>query len=1233
LNTSTSSLAAATSVRIRPTGTGSAPWSVLAWLVLGLSLMGAQCPEEEEEDDTTEDDDDASADDDDEMPADCDPATEVRFFDQTVIPDGGTVAASEGLVVGNDRVYGFDIVVPTESLSLFQLYDVIATPQDSFAGSPGFITVTPLDGNVVRVSAPTRLDFPEQLPHFDVLLELEGCNEPFHTILIRPPPTVCAPTTTVFFEGVAIDSGSDIDALSVEDDDDDGSIDIEIEVQNDDLTEPLLPPTLGLIEGKKTDSLELDSAPVDPIEPGASGSYQVDVLPAGKDDGTFSFTLTAEGCDDPFFEADVTVPGVEGIDIDGDGVNVELDCDDNDPLTFPGAFETCDGIDNDCDNVVPPVEVDGDVDDFPPCAGDCDDAEPDAFPGADEFCDDLDFNCDGNEDAVDPATGATSFTESERTVQSVALPGTITSTLTVVDTGTLHDLNVVVRAHGLDLEFTEIVVTSPLGTPVTLVSPSLIAGDSLGTTFFDDESPLTLAASSSPYTAHHQPIGELVAFNGEDPLGVWTLTITSSAALIGPAVLELWNVHGTLSPPDDFDLDGFIDSCGDCDETDVETFPGAFEICDGIDNNCDGVVPADEEDNDGDTLPDCSPEACEDGVDNNGDGNTDCDDPICLAVPACLMGDDDDATEDPPDLEPDLGDVDGLAVVGTTAGVTRTESFGVGNDGTADLVISSIVIGNLNNCTANPVAPVPGVIAPGGSEPFLAAVTPSAAGPFSFDITIESNDPDESPATFLAAGEASAVPEPEITVTRLSDMPDMGVDDLGLLDARELTEIEWTITNDGQADLTLAFPVISNQLGVTVTEIFAPASVVPAWPATNNSTVYSVLVAPQVGAFSFEVGLANNDPDETFFQFTVTGEGHGPNIVVPSTLHLGEVQHDEVVPASFELSNTGAFPLTVTAITSSIANTSAGAIVIVTPTPFTVPPGGTVVVEITVTSFSSVDTSSMEFEIAVASDDPDDPIATVEGTAIVNRGEIAVVLLAGQVNYEETLTYTWDEVLRVGQPTVLEYQIENTGPGILTVDSITVANPLDCTAVISPALSQNPLQPGDTATFGLEVTAQDAATWSVGVDIASDAHNPLFGFDFTQQGTQTNPRIRLDRGANVYFDGDDDPVGSQDTGQPVELQYDVLNLSFLPIALGPFSVASTDNASATISAPSSSPVGPEGTETFDVTVTRPPPAPSRSSSCWRTTPTCIPCSPSPSAARASCPSRCARTGSTTTATA
>ena len=84
----------------------------------------------------------------------------------------------------------------------------------------------------------------------------------------------------------------------------------------------------------------------------------------------------------------------------------------------------------------------------------------------------------------------------------------------------------------------------------------------------------------------------------------------------------------------DSDGDG-VDDCFDCDDADPDIYPGAEEVCDGADNDCDGEIDegfdVDGDDytscggdcNDGDASINPDAEEVCDGVDNNCDGNVD----------------------------------------------------------------------------------------------------------------------------------------------------------------------------------------------------------------------------------------------------------------------------------------------------------------------------------------------------------------------------------------------------------------------------------------------------------------------------------------------------------------------------------------------------------------------------------------------------------------------------------
>ena len=75
-----------------------------------------------------------------------------------------------------------------------------------------------------------------------------------------------------------------------------------------------------------------------------------------------------------------------------------MDCDDEDPGTYPGAPEVCDLLDNDCDGALPDDEQDHDADGYGLCHDDCDDGDATAFPANPEVCDDVDNDCNGHTD-------------------------------------------------------------------------------------------------------------------------------------------------------------------------------------------------------------------------------------------------------------------------------------------------------------------------------------------------------------------------------------------------------------------------------------------------------------------------------------------------------------------------------------------------------------------------------------------------------------------------------------------------------------------------------------------------------------------------------------------------------------------------------------------------------------------------------------------------------------------
>ena len=121
----------------------------------------------------------------------------------------------------------------------------------------------------------------------------------------------------------------------------------------------------------------------------------------------------------PMLDTDIVDGTVADVDADQDGYLASEDCNDGDALINPGAVEVCDEIDNNCDgnideDVLSQYYLDSDEDGFGDPAqsiescqaaagyvlngNDCDDEDPNRYPSAIEICDDIDNNCDGNID-------------------------------------------------------------------------------------------------------------------------------------------------------------------------------------------------------------------------------------------------------------------------------------------------------------------------------------------------------------------------------------------------------------------------------------------------------------------------------------------------------------------------------------------------------------------------------------------------------------------------------------------------------------------------------------------------------------------------------------------------------------------------------------------------------------------------------------------------------------------
>ena len=134
-------------------------------------------------------------------------------------------------------------------------------------------------------------------------------------------------------------------------------------------------------------------------------------------------------------------------DDDGDGSTLdEGDCNDFDPLVYPGAPERCDDLDNDCDEAVDEdggeivwcVDADGDGHGDAATIGnacilpantvltcdDCEDGNDDVHPDGVELCNGLDDDCNGLTDQADAADAQVWYFDGDRDGYGVSVPYT-----------------------------------------------------------------------------------------------------------------------------------------------------------------------------------------------------------------------------------------------------------------------------------------------------------------------------------------------------------------------------------------------------------------------------------------------------------------------------------------------------------------------------------------------------------------------------------------------------------------------------------------------------------------------------------------------------------------------------------------------------------------------------------------------------------------------------------------
>jgi len=321
-------------------------------------------------------------------------------------------------------------------------------------------------------------------------------------------------------------------------------------------------------------------------------------LSVGEDPAAPSPAVLA-ACDN---NCDGTVGFCAASDLDGDGVEAPADCDDTDPWVYPGAPELCDdGVDQDC--------FGGDL----PCAGlvdpdgdgyatdvDCAPEDVNSYPGAPEVCDGVDNDCDGVIDDGNPEGGGTCGSDLGECVAGTQVCQNSVDGSAVVCIGRVDGSDEV--CDGLDNDCDGVIDNGmlyqgePIGTPCTGLGAC--GAGVVECSFFQEPT-----CSTNPDGSQSGATPELCDGIDNDCDG----EVDDNLAL-GASGCKTAGVCANA-------LESIVFSCqGDgtwaCDYSGVPGYEGDVELsCDGIDNDCDGFADEDFDVGqgcDGDDEDDCA---------------------------------------------------------------------------------------------------------------------------------------------------------------------------------------------------------------------------------------------------------------------------------------------------------------------------------------------------------------------------------------------------------------------------------------------------------------------------------------------------------------------------------------------------------------------------------------------------------------------------------------------------
>ena len=244
----------------------------------------------------------------------------------------------------------------------------------------------------------------------------------------------------------------------------------------------------------------------------------------------------------------------------------------------------------------------------------------------------------------------------------------------------------------------------------------------------------------------------------------------------------------------------------------------------------------------------------------------------------------------------------------TVGGAGETKMFDIRNDCpyNAPLLLTDaspyVTIGGTNPADFTLVTiPTGNSINPGFKRSFSINFTPTANGIRTALVTINNNDPDENPFTFLVQGTGVAAEmdvtgnsQPVISGSTTTSFVNYTFFDYLNINTGTLDRT-FTITNSGNVALTMGATTLSGPNAADFSIITAP----PASLAIGASTTFTIRFDPSaVGLRTATVNIVNSDLNENPYTFAISGYGLDYIPCSFAAIETLAVQDFEAVPAT-----------------------------------------------------------------------------------------------------------------------------------------------------------------------------------------------------------------------------------------------------------------------------------------------------------------------------------------------